>query len=80
VLDVRFHRLCNLPALWEVGFSATRRLLAVQRLSSDPAIGQGAFDAIATPIVVGSQRASALPFDSARTQALLAALLVCCWW
>lgn len=69
-------RLCNLPALRKVGFSATRRLLAVQRLSSDPTIGQGAFDALATPVVAGSQRASALPFDSARTQALLAALVV----
>lgn len=69
-------RLCNLPALRQVGFCATRRLLAVQRLSSDPTIGQGAFDALATPVVAGSQRASALPFDSARTQALLAALVV----
>lgn len=68
-------RLCNLPALREVGFCATRRLLAVQRLSSDPTIGQGAFDAVAIP-VAGSQRASALPFDSARTQALLGALVV----
>lgn len=69
-------RLCNLPALREVGFSATRRLLAVQRLSSDPTIGQGAFDAVALPVVAGNQRASALPFDSARTQALLAALVI----
>lgn len=69
-------RLCNLPALREVGFSANRRLLAVQRLSSDPTIGQDAFDAVATPVEAGSQRASALPFDSARTQALLGALVV----
>jgi hypothetical protein len=73
-------RLCNLPALREVGFTANRRLLAVERLTCDPAIGADTFTALATPVTVategGSQRASALPFDSARTQALLAALVV----
>src|SRR6266542_4173982 len=42
-------RLCNLPALREVGFSANRRLLAVQRLSHDPAIGATAITALTTP-------------------------------
>ncbi len=69
-------RLCNLPALAQVGFMANRRLLNVERLTTDPTIGEHAFRAVADPIVVGSQRASALPFDSARTQALLTALLV----
>lgn len=69
-------RLCNLPELAQVGFSANRRLLDVERLTSDPAIGQEAFRAVADPIVVGSQRASALPFDSARTQALLSVLVM----
>jgi hypothetical protein len=69
-------RLCNLPALAQVGFSANRRLLDVERLTTDPAIGEQAFGAVAGPVVVGTQRASALPFDSARTQALLAALVV----
>jgi hypothetical protein len=69
-------RLCNLPELAQVGFSANRRLLDVERLSSDPTIGQDAFRAVADPIVVNNQRASALPFDSARTQALLSALVV----
>ena len=69
-------RLCNLPALAAVGYSANRRLLDVERLSSDPSIGEGAFRAIADPAVVGTQRASALPFDSARTQGLLAALVI----
>src|SRR6266545_1069705 len=41
-------RLCNLPALREVGFSANRRLLAVQRLSHDPAIGATAITALTT--------------------------------
>ncbi len=69
-------RLCNLPALAQVGFMANRRLLNVERLTTDPTIGEHAFRAVADPIVVGSQRASALPFDSARTQALLTALLI----
>jgi hypothetical protein len=69
-------RLCNLPALGQVGFSANRRLLDVERLTTDPTIGEHAFRAVADPVVVGTQRASALPFDSARTQALLSALIV----
>ena len=69
-------RLCNLPALAQVGYTANRRLLDVERLTTDPTIGEHAFRAVADPIIVGSQRASALPFDSTRTQALLSALIV----
>ena len=69
-------RLCNLPALAQVGYTANRPLLDVERLTADPAIGQTAFTAVATPVALGSQRASALPLHSARTQALLAALVV----
>lgn len=69
-------RLCNLPALAAVGFTANRRLLDVERLTTDPTIGDGAFRAVADAVVVGTQRASALPFDSTRTQALLTALVV----
>jgi hypothetical protein len=69
-------RLCNLPALREVGFPANRRLLHAERLSHDPVIGDDVFAAVTAPAVVGTQRASALPFGSARTQALLAALVV----
>lgn len=69
-------RLCNLPALRQVGSSANRRLLDVERLTHDPTIGADAFDALITPAVVGTQRASALPFGTTRTQALLAALVV----
>jgi len=69
-------RLCNLPELAQVGFDANRRLLDVERLTSDPTIGTDAFRAVADPIVINNQRASALPFDSARTQALLSALVV----
>ena len=69
-------RLCNLPAMRQVGSSANRRLLDVERLTHDPSIGANAFDAVITPAVVGTQRASALPFGTTRTQALLAALVV----
>jgi hypothetical protein len=69
-------RLCNLPALRQVGNCANRRLLDVERLPSDPSIGADAFTALSTPTVVAGQRASALPFTATRTQALLAALVV----
>lgn len=69
-------RMCNLPALRQVGNSANRRLLDVERLPSDPTIGADAFTALSTPTVIGTQRASALPFTAIRTQALLAALVV----
>ena len=62
--------------LAQVGYTANRRLLDVERLTTDPTIGEGAFRAVADPIIVGTQRASALPFGTTRTQALLAALLV----
>jgi hypothetical protein len=52
-------RLRDLPALTQAGFSANRHLLDVERLTSDPSIGEGAFRAVADPIVVGTQRASA---------------------
>jgi hypothetical protein len=70
-------RLCNLPALREVGFCANRRLLAVQRLSHDPTIGADAISALTSPTVSPTgARVPALPFDSTRTQALLAALVI----
>jgi hypothetical protein len=70
-------RLCNLPALREVGFHANRRLLAVQRLSHDPTIGADAIGALTSPTrTVTGARIPALPFDSTRTQALLAALVI----
>ena len=41
-------RVCNLPALRQVGNTANRRLLDVERPPSDPTIGAGAFTAINT--------------------------------
>lgn len=70
-------RLCNLPALREVGFHANRRLLAVQRLSHDPTIGADAIGALTSPTTSPTgARIPALPLDSTRTQALLAALVI----
>jgi hypothetical protein len=45
-------RLCNLPALRQVGFQANRRLLDVQRISQDCAVGEDAFRRINEPVAV----------------------------
>jgi hypothetical protein len=71
-------RLTNLPALRQVGFQANRRLLDVQKISHDCAIGEAAFQRVTTPAVVGEQRAAALPFADPRVQALFAALVLFC--
>jgi hypothetical protein len=68
--------LSNLPALRSIGFQANRRLLDVQTVSHDCAIGEDAFDQVVRPIEVGGQRATALRFGEARTQALLNALVM----
>jgi hypothetical protein len=52
--------LHNLPLLKEVGFSANRRLLQVERTSSDPIAGARAYEQISAPVVVNGQRAPAL--------------------
>src|SRR5436190_6276864 len=67
--------LNNLPALREVGFSANRRLLGVQRISHDPITGADAFTGINNPIDVNGQHAAGLRFGDARAQALLSTLL-----
>jgi hypothetical protein len=69
-------RLHNLPALREVGFSANRRLLAVQRISHDPAHGQAALDTITRPLDLDGRRVAALRFGDTRVHALLAAIVV----
>ena len=69
-------RLKNLPALRQIGFSANRRLLDVQRLSHDVTIGEEAFRRVNEPAVVEGQRASALRFADPSVQALFGALLV----
>jgi hypothetical protein len=69
-------RLCNLPALRQVGFQANRRLLDVQQISQDCAVGEDAFRRVNEPIKVNGQRASGLRFADMGVQALLSALLV----
>jgi hypothetical protein len=69
-------RLCNLPALRQIGFSANRRLLNVQQVSQDCAIGEDAFRRLNEPLVVAGQRASAMRFGTVPVQTLLSALLV----
>jgi hypothetical protein len=69
-------RLGNLPALRQIGFQANRRLLDVQRISQDCAVGEDAFRRVNEPIEVDGQRASGLRFADAAVQALLSALVV----
>jgi hypothetical protein len=63
-------RLCNLPALRQIGFQANRRLLEVERLSHDCAVGEEALQQLNRPIEVNGQRTSALRTTDLRVLAL----------
>jgi hypothetical protein len=70
-------RLTHLPALRQIGFSANRRLLGVQRIGHDPIHGARAFTDLTTPIITDSgTRIPGLRFGDARVHALLQALLI----
>ena len=69
-------RLANLPQLRGIGFAANRRLLDVQTVSHDCAVGEDTWESVVRPITVGDQRASALRFDDPRVQALFLALVL----
>ncbi len=70
-------RLVNLPALREIGFSANRRLLRVQRLDHDPITGAVALHTITNPITTETgTRVPGLRLGQQRSHALLAALLL----
>jgi hypothetical protein len=69
-------QLKNLPALRQIGFQGNRRLLEVQKISHDCAIGEDAFTEVVQPIEVDGQRAASLRFGDARVQALFAVLTV----
>src|SRR5205085_5576316 len=69
-------RLGNLPALREIGLRANRRLLDVQTISQDCAVGEDVFRQVTQPCQVAGQRASALRYGDACVLALLSALLV----
>jgi hypothetical protein len=67
--------LSHLPELKEIGFTASRRLLDVQRISHDPAEGATALDALIQPVISPSgTRTAGMTITSPRVQALLAAL------
>ena len=69
-------RLENLPALRELGFTANRRLLDVQRASQDCRVGEEVFRDVTSPRQVDSQRASALPYGNELTLLLFHLLLL----
>ena len=69
-------RLSNLSALRRVGFQANRRLLDVQRISHDCAIGDAAFNQVSRPAIVNGQRAAALRFADPLVHALLSLLVI----
>ena len=68
-------RLHNLAALAEVGFSANRRLLDVQRISQEPWAGEDAVGPVSRPVLVAGQRAPGLRFGDRRVHALMSILL-----
>jgi hypothetical protein len=68
--------LGNLPALREIGFSANRRLLGVQRLDHDPLLGAQQLHHVLDPVVTaGGTTIPGLRLGQARSHALLSALL-----
>lgn len=69
-------RLQNLSALRKVGFEANRRLLNVQKISQDCAIGETVFQQMNSPVEVSGQRASPLRFGDVKVQTLFSVLLV----
>src|SRR5262249_30095341 len=69
-------RLKNLPALRAVGFGSNRRLLDVETISHDCAVGEELFRRVTQPRGGDGQRASALRAGDGCVLALLSALLV----
>ncbi len=67
--------LSHLPELRQIGFTANRRLLDVQRISHDPADGAAALAALTHPVISpAGTRTAGMPVTSPRVQALLAAI------
>ena len=67
--------LSHLPELKEIGFTASRRLLDVQRISHDPAEGAAALAALNNPVISpAGTRTAGMRVTDPRTRALLAAL------
>ena len=69
--------LTSLAALRQIGFTANRRLLGVQRISHDPIRGAQAFTDLTAPLLTSTgTRVPGLRFGDARVHALLQALLI----
>ena len=68
--------LKNLPELRRIGFAANRRLLEIEQISHDCALGDDAFQHLQKPRQVEGQRAPALRFGDVNAQAVLNAVLM----
>ncbi|MBK7001912.1 MAG: hypothetical protein IPH35_18680 [Rhodoferax sp.] len=68
--------LKNLPELRRIGLAANRRLLEIEQISHDCALGEDAFQHLQRPSQIDGQRVSALRFGDANTQAILNAVLM----
>ena len=70
-------RLANLPALRQIGFTASRRLLGAQILSHDPIAGAGALAQVTDPVTTpAGTRVAGLRLTDPRSLALLHVLCV----
>ena len=70
-------KLANLPALRQIGFTASRRLLGAQMLSHDPIAGAGALAQVTDPVITpAGTRVAGLRLTGQRSLALLAVLCV----
>jgi hypothetical protein len=70
-------RLTNLPARRQIGSTANRRLLAVQRLSHDPITGDSVLRSACDPVIhANGTRVAGLRVTDPRAQALLHILLI----
>jgi len=70
-------RLTNLPALREIGFTANRRLLGVQRLDHDPITATTTLAAVTEAVTTPTgTRVPGLRLGQQRSHALLSALLI----
>jgi hypothetical protein len=68
--------LRNLPELRSIGFAANRRMLEIEQISHDCALGEDAFQDLQRARHVDGQRAPALRFADPNVQALLHALVM----
>jgi hypothetical protein len=68
--------LRNLPELRRIGFAANRRMLGIEKISHDCALGEDAFQDLQHARHVDGQRAPALRFADPKAQALLQALVM----